>query len=239
MKKEQIARLLVHWRRPVPGSDLFRFSIVLVNSKTNETMRALYKDSFAALFTFDNWNESTPPRQPTPVIEPDLLPQATTLSLPPRHPTPVIDPALLPRAPTPVIDPVLLGAVDDLPRAPTPVIDPVLLGAVNDLPRAPAPSLPPRALTPVIRNPSQVGLTSESEESRPRPKPRPRQKAKHPTVSSDDPNHNTIPDDQQEEELGRTKRIPKRKFDIYLAAEEKTAELAEKKKRDAKCKRRK
>jgi hypothetical protein len=220
MKKEQIARLLVHWRRPVPGSDLFRFSIVLVNSKTNETMRALYKDSFAALFTFDNWNESTPPRQPTPVIEPDLLPQATTLSLPPRHPTPVIDPALL-------------------PRAPTPVIDPVLLGAVNDLPRAPAPSLPPRALTPVIRNPSQVGLTSESEQSQPRPKPRPRQKAKHPTVSSDDPNHNTIPDDQQEEELGRTKRIPKRKFDIYLAAEEKTAELAEKKKRDAKCKRRK
>ena len=44
MKKEQITRLLEHWRRPVAGSDLFRFSHVLVNSKTDAMMRALYKD---------------------------------------------------------------------------------------------------------------------------------------------------------------------------------------------------
>ena len=45
MKKEQVARLVEHWRRPVPASDLFRFSHVLVNSKTDATTPALYKDS--------------------------------------------------------------------------------------------------------------------------------------------------------------------------------------------------
>ena len=49
MKKEQIIRLLEHWRRPVPGSDLFRFSHVLVNSKTGVMMCALYEDSLGAL----------------------------------------------------------------------------------------------------------------------------------------------------------------------------------------------
>ena len=47
MKKEQITQLLDHWGRPVSGSELFRFSHVLVNSKTDEITRALYKNSFA------------------------------------------------------------------------------------------------------------------------------------------------------------------------------------------------
>ena len=45
MKKEQVTRLLDHWRRPVAGSDLFRFSHVLVNSKADEMTPALYTDS--------------------------------------------------------------------------------------------------------------------------------------------------------------------------------------------------
>ncbi|KAF8162562.1 hypothetical protein B0H34DRAFT_794366 [Crassisporium funariophilum] len=45
MKKEQVYRLVEHWRRPVPACDLFRFSHVLVNSKADATTPALYKDS--------------------------------------------------------------------------------------------------------------------------------------------------------------------------------------------------
>ena len=45
MKKEQITRLLEHWRRLVPGSDLFKFSHVLVNSKSGEMAPALYTNS--------------------------------------------------------------------------------------------------------------------------------------------------------------------------------------------------
>ena len=45
MKKEQISRLVEHWRRPIPACNLFRFSHVLVNSKTDATTPALYKDS--------------------------------------------------------------------------------------------------------------------------------------------------------------------------------------------------
>lgn len=45
MKKEQIARLVEHWRRPIPACNLFRFSHVLVNSKTDATTPALYEDS--------------------------------------------------------------------------------------------------------------------------------------------------------------------------------------------------
>lgn len=59
MKKEQITRLLEHWRQPVAGSDLFRFSCILVNRKTEETTCALYKYSFATLILIGavtNWN---------------------------------------------------------------------------------------------------------------------------------------------------------------------------------------
>lgn len=45
MKKEQITQLLEHWRRLVPGSDLFKFSHVLVNSKSGEMAPALYTNS--------------------------------------------------------------------------------------------------------------------------------------------------------------------------------------------------
>ena len=49
MKKEQIMWLLEHWRRAVPTSDLFRFSQVLVNSKTREMGCALYSNSLGPL----------------------------------------------------------------------------------------------------------------------------------------------------------------------------------------------
>jgi len=45
MQKEQITRLLKHWRRLVPGSDLFKFSHVLVNGKSGEMAPALYTNS--------------------------------------------------------------------------------------------------------------------------------------------------------------------------------------------------
>ena len=45
MKKDQIVALLQHWRRPVPGRNLFRFSHILVNSKSREMEWALYDNS--------------------------------------------------------------------------------------------------------------------------------------------------------------------------------------------------
>ena len=45
MKKEQIVALLEHWRRPVPGNNLFRFSHILVNSKSREMECTLYNNS--------------------------------------------------------------------------------------------------------------------------------------------------------------------------------------------------
>jgi hypothetical protein len=45
MRKEQIVRLLEHWRRPVSASDLFRFTHVLVNGKGGEVEPALYTNS--------------------------------------------------------------------------------------------------------------------------------------------------------------------------------------------------
>ena len=45
MKKEQIVALLEYWRRPVPGSNLFRFSHILVNSKSRKMECTLYDNS--------------------------------------------------------------------------------------------------------------------------------------------------------------------------------------------------
>ena len=45
MKKEQIVALSEHWRRLVLGSDLFRFSHILVNRKSREMEHALYDNS--------------------------------------------------------------------------------------------------------------------------------------------------------------------------------------------------
>ena len=54
MKKEQIVGLLEHWRRPVPASDLFQFSHVLVNSKSGEMEWAWYKNSLGSQLV--SWN---------------------------------------------------------------------------------------------------------------------------------------------------------------------------------------
>ena len=229
MKKEQIARLLDHWRCPVSGSDLFKFSHVLKNSKTNETMHALYKDLFATKLSHPHngavSNSSTPPSAPprclTPVIDPILV-------LASRTPTPFIDSG----APTPVIDPTpvtpsqtptpFIGSFP--PQAPTPVIDPELGGITSPVGSTTGPEPRPKPTAP-SQDPI---LTTRPEQSRPQPKPRPHPKAKdHPTAPSQDPSPN--PNGQIEENLGRSKRIPKRKLDIYLAAEEKIADLAEKK----------
>jgi len=59
MKKEQISRLLEHWRRPIPGSDLFRFSNVLLNSKTGEMMPASYADSLGPQSLLQNAGPTT------------------------------------------------------------------------------------------------------------------------------------------------------------------------------------
>jgi hypothetical protein len=45
MKREQVARLVEHWRRPIPANELFRFSHILLNSKTDFTATALYSNS--------------------------------------------------------------------------------------------------------------------------------------------------------------------------------------------------
>jgi hypothetical protein len=202
MKKEQIARLLEHWRRPVPGSDLFRFSHVLLNIKTDETTPALYKSLFAAISHPNTTSDD-------PVLLQDQTPDQ--IDSPPQYPTPV----LRLRAPTP--DPIAT-------RHQSPIIDPILLHPtpVNALPpnRAPTPALESR---PSI--PSPVGLTTEPNQPRPRPKPRPQKAA----ASTDDPSPNQ---NEQQEGLGRTKRVAKRRLDIYLAAEEKISELAKKKKQD-------
>lgn len=98
MKKEQIVRLLEHWRRPVPASDLFRFSHVLVNGKSGELEAASYTHSLGPQSFPHNSVPSTtigPENQdesgdvgeivPAPFenfIDPQLLPQ-DNLSLPP------------------------------------------------------------------------------------------------------------------------------------------------------------
>ena len=47
IKKEQIVWLVEHWCCLIPACDLFRFSHVLINSKTDATTPALYEDSLS------------------------------------------------------------------------------------------------------------------------------------------------------------------------------------------------
>jgi hypothetical protein len=107
MKKEQIARLLEHWSRPVPGSDTFRFAVVLVNSKGNETMAALYQDSFTTASSHPGDHTGDNPTNPTsappwsPQIDPALLgddPIDPAVFIKTQQPTPVIVPPPTPNA---------------------------------------------------------------------------------------------------------------------------------------------
>lgn len=113
MKKEQIARLLEHWRRLVPTSDLFRFRFVLVNSKINETMPASYIDLFAGQPSLPPNTESDlddMPLFPLPDLTPDNdpSPALTSLNQTP-NPTPVNN-SCVPLSP--VIVPPLTQVID-------------------------------------------------------------------------------------------------------------------------------
>lgn len=271
MKKEQITRLLGFWRRPVHASDLFRFSLVLVNNKTEETTAALYKDSFAAVLshpqnetvTTGDWDAEFNKLQAigsmSPVPLPDTIDSALQqvptsdppLGVPFSNPTHPIDPILqhVTGAPTSAIGlttPDSRGVPTPNPTHATPFdpnIDPILQY------EAPTPAIglttpdsqgvPTVTPTHVVPTPSDgpVGSAAEPEQSQPsQPRPQPKKKTKNPIDTSQDPNLN--PTSRQEEELGRPKRVQKRKVDLYLEAEQKT-ELAEKKKSGAKQKRKK
>jgi len=106
MKKEQVVRLVEHWRRPVPGSDLFRFSHVLVNSKANELTPALYEDSLGphtigqssqalnvVVESGRDWDEEYQAMQFSP--GPDDVNMHDSSNREDARPEPVIDPELL------------------------------------------------------------------------------------------------------------------------------------------------
>lgn len=256
MKKEQVTRLLDHWRRPVSGSELFRFSRVLQNHKSDETMSALYTDSFAAVLgheavSADDGDAAENDFQGVDSTTPVSLSIGVQPSM--QHTNPVNDPALQ-----------QLPTSNSIPEVPT--VNPMPIDESNihpSLRRQVYPPLPSAAPTPVIRpneNITPVGSRTEPEQSRPpsrssptpaaddsnintavlglpeksRPtpksRPRPKEKSKNPTTAFQDLTG------QQEEGLGRPKRAQKRKLDIYLEAEQRTADLAEKKKNGGKRK---
>jgi hypothetical protein len=179
MKKEQIASLLEHWRRPVHASELFRFRKVLVNNKSEETMGALYSNSFAALISLpvppdDDWVDNDLPLIDTHHPTSDAF---TGIPTPiPTYPTldPNIDPDLqFPNFhfPTPAIGLTTLDSSPAIPTLnPTPVDEFIPSGAST-----PGPS---KILSP-------VGSTLAPERTQPpRPRPQPKNKmvSSHPTT---------------------------------------------------------
>jgi hypothetical protein len=287
MKKEQIARLLEHWSRPVPGSDTFRFAVVLVNSKGNETMAALYQDSFTTASSHPGDHTGGNPTNPTsappwsPQIDPALLGDdpidpavyiddpTDPASAPPWSPQ--IDPALLgddpidpavfieTQQPTPVIvpPPTPNASANPLanrqeqsrpippkpkarakPKSPPALLPPTLADNPTDSPIQPGDQVnETQQPIPVIANPSgerrlgssvDVHLTNRQEQTLPTNRPKPKARPKPQKPSPQDPNPSLH---QQEEELGRPKRIPKRKIDVYLEAEEKDAQKKKQKKK--------
>ncbi|KAF8800968.1 hypothetical protein BYT27DRAFT_7262523 [Phlegmacium glaucopus] len=129
MKKEQITLLLEHWRRPVPGSDLFRFSHVLVNSKSDETRPVLYKISPAPqngeVIPTSSIDEAPPlewdaeyndqPFRFTPGHNDDeSMEPSNNLELDSLPPNPVLEAPLL----------TLIGTESIPSTVPTPIIDP-------------------------------------------------------------------------------------------------------------------
>jgi len=125
MKKEQVVRLIEHWRRPVPGSDLFRFRNVLVNSKTNELTPALYEDSLGphtigkssqalnvVVESGRDWDEEYQAMQFSP--GPDDVNMHDSSNMVDARPEPVIDPQLL-MISQPTVQPPTQGAKSKKP----------------------------------------------------------------------------------------------------------------------------
>lgn len=225
MKKDQVARLLDHWRRPVHASDLFRFSHVLVNNKTNETVPALYTDSFAqaSINGPSDWDSEYNASHPVGDNDPDLPDEASAPVIGPSETSSLVDPIVNPTLVN--IDPILL----QISKVSNPVIGPSETSSLVDPIVNPTPAnIDPILLqistvsTPVIEpNGSASSVVPPSKPPRPRPKRK--------TLSSNDPKPIL-----QEEELGRPKRQLKRKVDIYLEAEQTAAEVAKKKKQGRK-----
>jgi len=258
MKKEQITRLLNHWQRPVPGSDLFRFSHVLVNSKTDSMTPALYEDSLGPLIRPQNggviadaptpieggasdWDAEYEGLRSTPPVTDDvnMNPDESDLMSPTLDFEPELAALLSP------------GAHDDnvLPQVQTPVIDPTLMGLrwppqvqEGSLLQAPKPS----ALKPPGKKSATKPLTSKKtskagkQASVPQPnesalpvelappKGRPCSKPKAPAIVATrvgnpemQPAQNPIDGEQLP-----TKRVPKPKLHIYVAALELAEEQA-------------
>jgi hypothetical protein len=262
MKKEQITRLLGHWRRPVPGSDLFRFSHVLVNSKTDSMTPALYEDSLGPLIRPQNGGVIAHP--PTPIEggasdwDAEYASGQGLRSTPPvaddvnMHPdesgltstTPDFEPELAA---------LLLPGVDDdvLPRVQTPVIDPTLMGLrwppqvqEGSLLQAPKPSAskPPgkksaakkstskkstskKGKQPAVPQPNESALPVKlaPPKDRPRPKPKVIQAPAVVATRVGNPEMQPAQPPIHGAELP-TKRVPRRKLDIYLAAQERAEE---------------
>ena len=220
MKKEQIGRLLDHWTRPVHASELFRFSHVLVNNKAEETTAASYINSFAPTRqneTFctqegdaednDNHQPLVPNSNPTPpILDPNIDPVLQNQSY------------YITSAPTPpIVQPTRPDSSP--PINPSASLSPVSLTAEPEKSSSqPCPRPKKTTKTPIV--------LAEPEQLSSQPRPRPKKTTKNAIVSSENPN----PTSQQEEELGRPKRVQKRRVDLYLEAEQKT-ELAKKKRR--------
>lgn len=263
MKKEQVIRLLDHWRRPVPGSDLFRFSHVLVNSKTDSTTPALYEDSLGPLSRPENGGVIADPPTPIEGGASDWDAEyASGQGL--RSTPPVADDVNMhpddadPTSTTPDFEPelaalLLPGAQDDnvLPRVQTPVIDPTLMGLrwapqvqEGSLLQAPKPSAskPPGKKSAAKQSTSkkstskkgkQVAVPQPNESALPvqlaRPKDRPRPKPKvvqAPAIVATRVGNPEMQPEQNPIDGAQlpTKHVPKRKLDIYVAAQERAEE---------------
>ena len=280
MKKEQITRLLNHWKRPVPGSDLFRFSHVLVNSKTDSMTPALYEDSLGPIIRPQNGGVITD--APTPIgggasdWDAEYASGQGLRATPPVGDDVNMNPNesdLMPT--TPDFEPELAallwpGAQDDnvLPQVQSPVIDPILMGLrwppqvqEGSLLQAPKPSVskPPgkkSAAKPLTSKPSaskppgkksaaklltskktskagkQASVPQPNESALPvelaPPKGCPRPKPKAPAIVAtrvDNPEMQPAQNPIGGAKLP-TKRVPKRKLDIYVAALAVAEELA-------------
>ena len=211
MKKEQIVRLLEHWRRPVPASDLFRFSKVLANSKTNEMMSALYSDLFRRVIrnrpeisqadVSPDWSSlhQMPPN--APVIEsgtPALpSPNHTPIPLPFPNPTPSPNHTPVVPQPSPSRTPVPLPSQNHSNPTPSPNHTPDVTQPSPNCTPIPLPSqpiplpspIPPRASTDSAMDPD--GLTTGKDN----PQTQPRNKAKQlKALSSSTPNLTTRPE---------------------------------------------
>jgi hypothetical protein len=220
-------RLLNHWRRPVPGADLFRFSHVLVNTKTDQLRPALYKHSPSASIPM----QSDGPIDDEPIDDEPIDDEpiggepiggepiggeptkgglasewdAEYISLDPDGDV-NMDPGLNHGDSTPV------PFSPQPPPPPTPVIDPQLILEESVIMKE------GEGRPTSSQGPPPVHIASADQEQ-PRPRPRPKQKKTTAVPLAD-------PDPQPQAELGRSKRIAKRKLDPYTAEELKAAERA-------------